>query len=605
MKKIISLLTCVMLTIVFAASYAEAGQPEPANAEGCKCDGLYTPISLGQINKEEVTEYSLTENSGLMAYSVPPEWVSRRCNTLYNYLATQNDGKELQGFYNSIFNAMSAFTYDQYAKTTPHTYTINNVSQAGNFMCISLNQFPNIDFEAALSVYNTMVQDNPQFFFTGRVTALFNTPGGRYFAIEIAPEYVNNDYRINEAEIIEQSINEYDLIINKNMSNYSIEKKLHDKLLTDNNYAYDENNEPLDTTYTHSIAGSLNPQYGGGVCESYAKTFKYLLNRYDVPSYYIAGNAGENHAWNCVQMDDGNYYCVDATWDDVLVRDGNGNIQHGIFYKYFNMPNTDFYANRTISEALMEYPQALPQCSDSTYYYSSDPDTIIKNSDGTYIGIAPNVSEEETRVTTTTTTELQTETTTISAVDEQPTESTTGALQVIAKNSVMPVIIKKGNGYKVNLNVDNAVYPAAGSSENGTVISLTVNKACYVAFEAIINASADTLDIYIDDTLVNRLYYSQYIQSSGIRVPVRYGVHKVSFNFNRSSANGNAYIYNVNAVMLGDYNLDNEINLLDAISLMSSDSISAQELCYLDVNGDNAITGDDVELILKRASGIS
>lgn len=55
---------------------------------------------------------------------------------------------------------------------------------------------------------------------------------------------------------------------------------------------------------------------GGVVCEGYAKAFKVLCDRLEIPCVLVSGDAGGAHMWNYVQMDDGKWYLVDATWDD-------------------------------------------------------------------------------------------------------------------------------------------------------------------------------------------------------------------------------------------------------------------------------------------------
>lgn len=61
----------------------------------------------------------------------------------------------------------------------------------------------------------------------------------------------------------------------------------------------------------------------GFVCEGYAKTMKILCDRLGVNCACVSGLAKSTasgtagaHMWNCVQLDDGKWYLVDATWDD-------------------------------------------------------------------------------------------------------------------------------------------------------------------------------------------------------------------------------------------------------------------------------------------------
>ena len=79
---------------------------------------------------------------------------------------------------------------------------------------------------------------------------------------------------------------------------------------------YEEN------AYAHTAAGVfLHGQKV--VCEGYAKAFKVLCDRFDIPCALIVGDAkskgddtSEAHMWNYVKMEDGAWYLVDATWDD-------------------------------------------------------------------------------------------------------------------------------------------------------------------------------------------------------------------------------------------------------------------------------------------------
>ncbi len=67
---------------------------------------------------------------------------------------------------------------------------------------------------------------------------------------------------------------------------------------------------------------------GTGVCESYALAYQMLLGEIGIPSIYTVGYArGELHAWNLVQLG-GDWYHIDATWDDPV---GGGNEGYGYF----------------------------------------------------------------------------------------------------------------------------------------------------------------------------------------------------------------------------------------------------------------------------------
>lgn len=67
----------------------------------------------------------------------------------------------------------------------------------------------------------------------------------------------------------------------------------------------------------HSAAGMFlkNVTNGYGVCECYAKSFQILCRRFEMDCVLIVGVAGGAHMWDYVLVN-GNWYLVDATWDD-------------------------------------------------------------------------------------------------------------------------------------------------------------------------------------------------------------------------------------------------------------------------------------------------
>lgn len=54
------------------------------------------------------------------------------------------------------------------------------------------------------------------------------------------------------------------------------------------------------------------------VCEGYAKTFLYLMNRAGIPALYVSGktdpNSSSGHGWNMVKIN-GYWYHTDVTWN--------------------------------------------------------------------------------------------------------------------------------------------------------------------------------------------------------------------------------------------------------------------------------------------------
>ena len=95
-------------------------------------------------------------------------------------------------------------------------------------------------------------------------------------------------------------------------------KRIHDYICQRVTYRNDN------TLWVHSAASlflDANPAF---VCEGYAKSMKIFCYYMGINCACISGTARGTssgtpgaHMWNYVQMDDGNWYLVDATWDDV------------------------------------------------------------------------------------------------------------------------------------------------------------------------------------------------------------------------------------------------------------------------------------------------
>lgn len=64
----------------------------------------------------------------------------------------------------------------------------------------------------------------------------------------------------------------------------------------------------------HTVTGPLLSKYSHkGVCDAYALLFDIICRANGIPCVIMAG---DDHAWNYVQMENGKWYLVDTTWDD-------------------------------------------------------------------------------------------------------------------------------------------------------------------------------------------------------------------------------------------------------------------------------------------------
>jgi hypothetical protein len=143
-----------------------------------------------------------------------------------------------------------------------------------------------------------------------------------------------------DREILEKCREIISSLIKEDMTVYEMELALHDWLIE--NTHYDED------TLDQNLAKQLNPDNetpygpllrGKATCLGYTTAFQLFMDMLEIPCITVYGFAREveEHAWNMVQLD-GNWYCVDVTWDDPL---GLSGFDPRYNYMFFNV-TSDF-----------------------------------------------------------------------------------------------------------------------------------------------------------------------------------------------------------------------------------------------------------------------
>ena len=127
-------------------------------------------------------------------------------------------------------------------------------------------------------------------------------------------------------------------VVTDGMSDYDIAKALHDYLVLNCAYDYDNYLQGTIPSESYTAEGALLK--GTAVCSGYASAYQLLMQRAGIPCEYVSGYATGNHAWNVVEID-GQWYHVDATWDDP-VPDREGYVR----YDYFLKSDSYMRANR-------------------------------------------------------------------------------------------------------------------------------------------------------------------------------------------------------------------------------------------------------------------
>jgi hypothetical protein len=154
-------------------------------------------------------------------------------------------------------------------------------------------------------------------------------------------------------------------IIKPEMNEYERVLAVHDYLIK--NSRYDKLNASKNTVppEEHEAYGVLVK--GIGVCDSYSKAMKLLLEKTGVYCLIVEGSKAGNtiqslddvdHAWNIVRID-GEYYHVDTTWNDV--NEGKGSIN--MVYHHFNLNDTEMQKTHIWERS------KYPKCTGTKYNY--------------------------------------------------------------------------------------------------------------------------------------------------------------------------------------------------------------------------------------------
>lgn len=226
--------------------------------------------------------------------------------TQFNNLLKSTDGEQKLNI--SFQSAWNAFTYD----------------------------YPNIFYIDVTKLILTTQTMKIGSFSTHRVS-LSNDSNSNYFAEGISSE---KELRKKEEHI--QAIRAKIITSLDGYSEYEKVKYVHNWMV--DQFEYDTSYQKKDI---HNVYGGLvNHKV---VCEGYARTFKYILDGFNIQNVLVSGTAKnsngvtESHAWNYVKIKD-KWYAIDVTWDDPVIK-GGGKLTEKLRYQYFLRGSDKFLKN--------------------------------------------------------------------------------------------------------------------------------------------------------------------------------------------------------------------------------------------------------------------
>ena len=211
-------------------------------------------------------------------------------------------------------------------------------------------------------VFQCVLNDHPELFYVDGYSYMKYSRGNKLVSIKFSGTYTCDAETVRErAAQINRAADAVLSGISGETDQYTKVKYVYDMVIKNTEYDY---NAP-DNQNIYSVF--VNKR---SVCQGYAKSVQFLLNRLGIESTLVLGmvNTGEGHAWNLVKID-GSYYYLDATWGDASynmdTNGGQGQSMPEINYDYLNVTTDELLKTHTIDNCV-----AMPACvsMDANYY---------------------------------------------------------------------------------------------------------------------------------------------------------------------------------------------------------------------------------------------
>lgn len=260
----------------------------------------------------------------------------------YTYLATIN--QNYAKFYKDVYDTLNLFRENKLSTTlTQGVYTLPG---------LNFSKY-NLTFREAINIKNLVHLENPLFYFMSNVCYYTSTD----LSIGIISKYLLSSERSTADAYIKNMILECVTNLDESDNEVTTAYNIHQFLIERVDYAYESDGvTPQDDDWAHSIIGMATKK--GSVCESYAKSFKYLCDIFGLENLMVTGTSnGSGHAWNMININN-NWYHTDVTWDD----------QNIPILKFFGSSNEKIKKDHTIESGELSstsYLYELPESNKS------------------------------------------------------------------------------------------------------------------------------------------------------------------------------------------------------------------------------------------------
>ncbi len=226
-----------------------------------------------------------------------------------------------------------------------------------------LREITSHDKELISKVFQCVMNDHPEIFYVTGYSCTKYMKGDEIRKIGFSPDYIVDEASAKKRQsLIEDYVNQCLDIMSSCPDEYGKVKKAYEIVVLNTEY-------DMDAPENQNICSVM--LQGRSVCQGYAKTLQYILQRADICAILVLGydDSGESHAWNEVRIDD-EWYHVDVTWGDASYRVNSSDTfldtpLPEVNYDYLNVTENEICKTHVIN-SILEVPKATSM--DANYY---------------------------------------------------------------------------------------------------------------------------------------------------------------------------------------------------------------------------------------------
>lgn len=212
-------------------------------------------------------------------------------------------------------------------------------------------------------VFQCVLNDHPEIFYVDGFTIV------SYKEDDVITERrFSGNYLYDSQEIIERRAR-MEAVVQGILKGVPADAEEYDKVRYVYEYLVKHTEYVLDSQDNQNICSVI--LNGKSVCQGYAKTAQYLLERLGLNVILVSGmvEGGEDHVWNIVQID-GAYYHVDVTWGDASYIAAESTEVYAekipqINYEYLCVPDKQLFQTHTICH---DVPVPVCESMEANYY---------------------------------------------------------------------------------------------------------------------------------------------------------------------------------------------------------------------------------------------